>query len=81
MGGFAEKERKKKKKDSNCDVVNGNIPLKIVYKITNEYNCISKKKSGTLIYESFEPHIYFKTAQTKSANLLSVLGERSKVCA
>lgn len=30
MGGFAEKERKKKKKDSNCDVVNGNIPLKIV---------------------------------------------------
>lgn len=28
-GGFAEKERKKKK-DSNCDVVNGNIPLKIV---------------------------------------------------
>lgn len=29
MGGFAEKERKKKK-DSNCDVVNGNIPLKIV---------------------------------------------------
>lgn len=30
MGGFAEKERKKKKKDSNCDVVIGNIPLKIV---------------------------------------------------
>lgn len=30
MGGFAEKERKKKKKDSNCDAVNGNIPLKIV---------------------------------------------------
>lgn len=30
MGGFAEKGRKKKKKDSNCDVVNGNIPLKIV---------------------------------------------------
>lgn len=29
MGGFAEKGRKKKK-DSNCDVVNGNIPLKIV---------------------------------------------------